>query len=507
MLNVKNRIMLLLSMLVLLVSIVVHFLHRVANISGHWMSAQEMHSAKQVAIITNTFLIVPILLFITSVIIYRLNKEHKIIPLLNTLTLTFSSISMIAGGEGMVEYHFSIFMVVAILGYYETINLIVIMTTLFALQHVAGYLFIPEYVFGVTSYPFSMVVIHALFLVCTSGAIIWQIAHKRKLAIILDESEQKQQIVSGIIENLSRNSEKLVNASSQLHKNYDSSKLAIEEIVLNIQEISSGALTQKLQTEESTNAIQEIAYGIQEISETSNIVSEVSIQTAQAASEGNTMIHKTVQQMQLINGRVNETSEINKKLNNRSLEIGNIVDLITAIASQTNLLALNAAIEAARAGEHGKGFAVVADEVRKLAEQSVVSAKKITDIIQSIQEDTNSSVVSMEQVIYEVKTGLEIVQNTGDIFDRIYQSINSVANQIKRISTASSDVSATTEEVAASFHEMKSFAENTSSTTQTVADASEGQLASIKDLSALITTLNTVTLDLQEQIQVIKEIK
>ncbi|MCM3633425.1 MULTISPECIES: methyl-accepting chemotaxis protein [Paenibacillus] len=504
---VKNRIMLILSMIVLIVTLLVHYLHRVANVSVYWMDAHGSHEAVQLSFITNIFLIVPILIFLATVIVYKIDKEHRAIPLLNTLTLTFSSMSMIAGGEGMVEYHFSIFMVVAILGYYERIQLITVMSSIFAVQHVAGYFVLTEYVFGATSYPFSMLVLHALFLIGTSGAISWQIVHKRKLAAVLNEKDRKQQIISGIIEKLSTSSEKLIDASTQLNNNYQASKLAIEGMVLNIQEISNSAMTQKRQTEESTTAIEEIAKGIQEISETSRSVSEVSVQSADAASEGHVMIQKTTEQMQLIHNKVSETSDINKQLDARSREIGDIVDLITQIASQTNLLALNAAIEAARAGEHGKGFGVVAGEVRKLAEQSVVSANKISDIIQSIQQDTNSSVVSMEQVIQEVKSGLELVVETGERFGSIHASINTVADQIQKVSASAGEVSASTEEVAASFHEVESYAKATSFVTQDVATASEGQLTTITELSTVMTTLNAITLELQDQIQKIEDLK
>lgn len=426
---------------------------------------------------------------------------------MNTLTITFSSMSIIAGGEGMVEYHFSIFMVVAIVGYYEKVNLIIVMTLLFTIQHLFGLFFLCEYVFGQQDYPFSMFIIHALFLLGTSGAITWQTIQKGKILADLDQKQQKQQVLNGVIEKLSINSEKLVNTSVQLNKNYDLNRLAIDGMVANIREISSGADTQRQQTEGSSAAIQEINHGIHEITETAKSLSEISITTADEANEGNVMIHKTVQQMQLINEKVSSSSDMVKKLNYRSEEIGDIVKIITDIASQTNLLALNAAIEAARAGEHGKGFAVVADEVRKLAEESVGSASKITNIIKSIQEETATSVKSMDQVIVETKTGLKIVRDTGEIFGRIYESINGVANQIKQIALSSTDVSAATKQVSLSLNEMSYFADMTSANTQNVVRSSEEQLASMDVLSTLITSLNDITLELQELIRETEQLK
>lgn len=183
--NIKNRNILILSTIVLVASIIVHFLHRVLNVSKYWMDEHIIH-VERLSLVLNIFLSIPILLLILTFFFYRKNNEHPIIPLLNTLTITFSSISMIAGGEGMVEYHFTLFMVVAIIGYYEKVNLIIIMTTLFTIQHLAGFFFLTEYVFGKTNYPFSMLVIHALFLLGTSGAIIWQTVEKRKLLAHLD---------------------------------------------------------------------------------------------------------------------------------------------------------------------------------------------------------------------------------------------------------------------------------------------------------------------------------
>src|SRR5690606_15069278 len=137
--------------------------------------------AEQLNVITNIFLILPILVFISALFLYLKKRDHSLIPPLNTLAITFASMSMIAGGEGMIEYHFSIFMVIAMIGYYERAGLIIVMTVLFAVQHIAGYLFLGEYVYGSNGYPFSMVLMHALFLLGTSSAIIWQIIQKNKL--------------------------------------------------------------------------------------------------------------------------------------------------------------------------------------------------------------------------------------------------------------------------------------------------------------------------------------
>ncbi|HLR43126.1 MAG TPA: methyl-accepting chemotaxis protein, partial [Pseudogracilibacillus sp.] len=406
----------------------------------------------------------------------------------------------------MVEYHFSIFMVVAIIGYYEQIKLIVVMTLIFAVQHLAGFFFMSEYVFGSDTYPFSMMMIHAMFLIGTSSAITWQTRNKQKLVESLDETEEKQEILSGIIEQLSATSDKLIESSSQLKINYNSNQETMGDIVSQINEISNGADTQKKQTVNSSNSIQEIVTGIQHIASTSSDVSHSSLETTKEANNGNDMIQEAVQQMNSISGTVSKTSETVKLLNNRSREIGKIVGLITDIASQTNLLALNAAIEASRAGEYGKGFAVVADEVRKLADQSAGFANEITGLIQAIQNDTVTSVESMNKVIDEVNEGRYIVEETGQIFGKINNSIESVTEQVKHISLSAEDLSTATEQASASIQEMASFAEVATDNAQSVANSSAVQLSSTEFLSTLISTLSEIALELEELIKKTEEL-
>lgn len=494
---------LILSGLVLTVSFIIHLIHRVLNVSDIW----GHQAVEQITFITNIFLLIPVILFIISFSLYQSKKDHRLLPLLNTLTITFSSISMIAGGEGMVEYHFSIFMVVAIIGYYEQIKLILVMTSIFAVQHLAGFFFMSEYVFGTNTYPFSMMIIHALFLIGTSSAIIWQTKHKNNLVENLDESEEKQRILSAIIERLSVTSDKLIASSSQLKNNYNSNQETLSSMISQMKEISSGAETQKIQTVESSNLIQEIVTGIQHIASVSSDVSLSSINTSEDASNGNAMIQEAVQQMNAISETVSTTSQTVKHLNNRSKEIGKIVELITEIASQTNLLALNTAIEAARAGEYGEGFAVVADEVRKLADQSAGFASEITSLIETIQKDTVVSEDSMNKVIDEVNEGRRIVQATGQIFGKINHSIDNVTGRVQHISLAAGNVSAATEQASASMQEMTSFAETATAHAQSVADSSDLQLSSIEFLATLISTLNEIALELEGLIKQTEELK
>ena len=129
---------------------------------------------------------------------------------------------------------------------------------------------------------------------------------------------------------------------------------------------------------------------------------------------------------------LSDTATVIRHLEDQSKEIGKIIEVITGISDQTNLLALNAAIEAARAGEHGKGFAVVADEVRKLAEQSKESADQITTLVQEIQEHTDHAVTVMGKGTNEVELGITVVQDTGEGFKRILQSLIRYLRKFKK---------------------------------------------------------------------------
>src|SRR5690606_19167690 len=167
MIHEKNRLMLFYSGLAVVLSIIFHLLNRVFEIMDHsahgmGMSMIDMDEAWYI-ISLNILFIIPIALLVISILQYYRNKAHPYLPVSNTLVLTLSSISLIAGGGGMVELHFSIFMVVAIVAYYENVKVVAIMTSLFAVQHLLGFLWFPELVFGVHSYSFTMILMHGVF--------------------------------------------------------------------------------------------------------------------------------------------------------------------------------------------------------------------------------------------------------------------------------------------------------------------------------------------------------
>ena len=307
-----------------------------------------------------------------------------------------------------------------------------------------------------------------------------------------------------VIEKVSINSSHTASSAEELTASAEQTTKATEQIASAIQNIANGTETQVESANHSSTAVNEMAIGIQQIAETSTSVSESAIETTREASAGNESLQQMIQQMDIINEAVTDSSVSVKKLGDLSKEIGNIISVITGIADQTNLLALNAAIEAARAGEHGKGFAVVADEVRKLAEQSKESADQIAGLITQIQDDTNQAVQVMKVGTTEVATGKLIVDETGKRFEQILVSIEQVTAQIQEVSAISEEMSASTEQVNASIGEMANIAQHSAENTQNVAAASEEQLASMEEISASATNLTKMAEDLEE---IVKQFK
>jgi len=191
-------------------------------------------------------------------------------------------------------------------------------------------------------------------------------------------------------------------------------------------------------------------------------------------------------------------------LDEKSKEIETIVSAITAIADQTNLLALNAAIEAARAGEHGRGFAVVADEVRKLAEQSTMSAQQIIQIIQETKDDTREVIDTMDIVTNNVDAGVQIVKETGTLFSGILKEIKHVTEQIHEVSAVSEQLSAGSEEITAAFQENISIARQAEVAASNMTKAANEQLENMEHMSQSMNQLLEKTTELKQMLNTFK---
>jgi methyl-accepting chemotaxis protein len=278
-------------------------------------------------------------------------------------------------------------------------------------------------------------------------------------------------------------------SSEQLSATIGKTKEAFHEIGSLIKQIGEGANEQKISASDSAEAMNEMAIGIQRIAESCLSVSNASTEMTEVAAAGNGSIHQVMEQMGAITASVNQSSSAITHLGQRSHEIVQIVEVISNIASQTNLLALNAAIEAARAGEQGKGFAVVADEVRKLAEQSQRSTTQITALIKEIEKETASAVQAMNNSTEEVEAGTQIVRETGELFTKMLASIGNVAEQIQDVSATADEMSAGTEEVAAAVHELARIAEHAATSIISISNSTNEQLDAMSEIDTSANSL------------------
>ena len=298
--------------------------------------------------------------------------------------------------------------------------------------------------------------------------------------------------------------QQLAASSEQLSASAEQTGKATEQIASTVQEMASGTDEQVSHAQESAAAAQEMSAGIEQIARHSRQVSEAAQHSSALAADGERSIQRAVQQMNTTSQSINSLASLVGSLGTRSQEIGNILEVITSISSQTNLLALNAAIEAARAGEHGRGFAVVADEVRKLAEQSSQSAQQIGELIGTIQAETASVVEVMDQSQKEVTQGIETVYEAGRAFEQIQQAITEVAEKIREVSAAAQHMSARTMQVAQAVTGITELTLAAADGTQSVSAAAEEQLAAMEEIASSALTLEKMANELQELIGTFK---
>ncbi|MFK2877223.1 methyl-accepting chemotaxis protein [Rhodanobacter hydrolyticus] len=242
--------------------------------------------------------------------------------------------------------------------------------------------------------------------------------------------------------------------------------------------LAASAEQQAQQISTATSAINEIANSMDHVSKNSAESADVAERSVQIASHGAEVVRETISGMDSIRDQIQETSKRIKRLGESSQEIGSIVELINDIAEQTNILALNAAIQAASAGEAGRGFAVVADEVQRLAERSTSATKRIETLVQTIQSDTNEAVNSMEQTTAEVVAGARKAEDAGSALGDIERVSHDLSALIQNISSAARQQSAAATDISQSMNAIREITSQTSQGASRTAD-SIGTLAQL----------------------------
>jgi len=280
------------------------------------------------------------------------------------------------------------------------------------------------------------------------------------------------QAARDIISRLATHSEQLASASEELSSGAGQS--------------AETARIQSDQTHQVATAIQEMSATVQQISENSEKAAGASQNAAQAARRGGEVADQMLATMRSIADSTKAVASRIVELGKSSEQIGKIVAVINDIADQTNLLALNAAIEAARAGEQGRGFAVVADEVRKLAERTTKATKEIASMIESIQVETKSAVQAMEKGSREVEVGVEKTATSGAALEEIIKMSEQVGDMIAQIATAATEQSAATEQINASVGQISSSTQESSATADQMAKACQDLSSLAFDLQQIV---------------------
>jgi len=334
----------------------------------------------------------------------------------------------------------------------------------------------------------------------------------KEYTINLDDSAKMLAIssdqVDGVTNQIAATIQQVARGTSQQAESITRTSSSVGEMTRAIDGVAQGAQEQAVAITKASSATSELTGAIEQVAKNANAVVNDSVQAAESAKKGTVIVKNTMDGMQSIQKVVGVSAQKVQEMGSRSDQIGEIVTTIEDIASQTNLLALNAAIEAARAGEAGKGFAVVADEVRKLAERSSLATREIADLIHGIQQSVNEAVAAMKQGAQEVDTGVSLAGQAGDALKEILHTTELVRSQAEQavkatqiMAESASDLVASVDSVSAVVEENTAATEQMAASSSEVTQAIENIAAVSEENSAAVEQVSASTEEMAAQIQ------
>ena len=478
---------------VVFLSIFVHLLHRQFNFLDGYLLLQGITDLSgALYLFLNLLFTIPIVLL--AITLWLAKTSHRLQELFMTLTLTFGSISIIAGGDWLTEYHFSIFMVVAMIASFQNITYIIISTVIFAVHHLSGYFLFPQLLCGTEDYSFSLLMIHAIFLVMTAVSTSLVILSRHKVeARMAEDTLKAQQQLQLLLREINEESVHLKELSNQIANDSSASAESSLNITNTLSSFQQNAENEASSLKQSIYKNEASINDLSVINDRTENVTHIAKQSLEAASLGKQKVSAVTHQMSIITETVSSIKQLIEMLELQSREISSSLTVVHKISEQTKLLALNASIEAARAGEAGKGFSVVASEIRNLATGTQESVVNMDNVLEGIQHQIEHVAQKMQSGMDEIYKGNEFIRESEHAFDSIYTTISTLEHDINQISKSTKDMVSQTDQTLQLFSEISQTNEHSLKTVSIITDSARQQHIATQSLGQVITELNNVT--------------